>query len=133
MKQTSEALPTSGVSAPSKAMMQLAVSYTKAVNKRYDRVGALFQGAFRAKHVSQNEHLMHLSRYIHLNPVIIDLVKRPEDWEFSSYLDYIGMRNGTLPEPQIVLSQFPSREAYRHFVESYTAYEREIITELMFD
>jgi len=37
-------------------------------------------------------------------PVEAGLVKRPEDWEFSSYREYIGLRNGTLPAPEIVLS-----------------------------
>jgi putative transposase len=114
-------------------MQLLSISYTKAMNRRYDRVGALFQGAFRAKHVGRNDYLVHLSRYIHLNPVIAGLVERAEDWEFSSYREYIGLRNGTLPRPEIVLSQFPSPEAYREFVESYTAPEREVIAGLLFD
>jgi len=69
----------------SNAMMRFSVSYTKAMNRRYDRVGSLFQGTFRAKHVSRNNYLVHLSRYIHLNPVVAGLVERLEDWEFSSY------------------------------------------------
>ena len=129
VNQTSEVSETSGVS---KAMMQFSVSYTKAMNRRYDRVGALFQGPFRAKHVNQNDYLVHLSRYIHLNPVTDGLVQRPEDWEFSSYRGYIGVRHGTLPTPEIVLSQFPSRDAYRKFVESYTVDDREIIADLLF-
>ncbi len=114
-------------------MQLFSISYTKAMNKRYDRVGALFQGAFQAKHVDENNYLVHLSRYIHLNPVMAGLVERPEDWEFSSYREYIGLRGGTLPKPEIVLSQFPSPEAYREFVESYTPREREIIADLLFD
>jgi len=85
-------------------MQLFSISYTKAMNKRYDRVGSLFQGAFQAKHVDGNDYLVHLSRYIHLNPVMAGLVKRPEDWEFSSYREYIDLRNGTLPQPEIVLS-----------------------------
>jgi len=133
VKQTSEVGETSEVSPVSKAMMRFSVSYTKAMNKRYDRVGTLFQGAFRAKHVDGDNYLVHLSRYIHLNPVIAGLVGRPEEWEFSSYPEYIGIRNGTLPAPEIVLSQFPSPEAYREFVESYIPSEREIIADLLFD
>lgn len=114
-------------------MQLFSISYTKAMNKRYDRVGALFQGAFRAKHVNGNDYLVHLSRYVHLNPVIAGLVERPEEWEFSSYPEYIGIRNGTLPAPEIVLSQFPSPGAYREFVESYIPSEREIIADLLFD
>jgi len=114
-------------------MQLFSISYTKAMNKRYDRVGSLFQGAFQAKHVDGNNYLVHLSRYIHLNPAMAGLVERPEDWEFSSYREYIGLRDGTLPQPEIVLSQFPSREAYRNFVEAYVPSEREILAGLLFD
>ena len=47
------------------------------------------------------------------------LVTRAEDWEFSSYRDYIGMRDGTLIVPDVVLAYFPSRQAYRGSIESY--------------
>jgi putative transposase len=114
-------------------MQLFSISYTKAMNKRHDRVGSLFQGAFQAIHVDENKYLVHLSRYIHLNPVMAGLVERAEDWEFSSYREYIGLRDGTLPKPEIVLSQFPSRQAYREFVESYVPSGREIIADLLFD
>ena len=117
----------------SKALMRLGVSYTKAMNKRYDRVGALFQGAFQAKHIEHDNYLTHLSRYIHLNPVKARLVGYAEDWEYSSYCDYIGMRKGTLPDPDIVLSQFPSAKHYRDFVESYAVHEIAIIADCLFD
>jgi putative transposase len=132
--QTSEVSPVSSPpSSVSNAMQRFSISYTKAMNKRYDRVGALFQGAFQAKHVDNDGYLVHLSRYIHLNPVMSGLVERPEEWEFSSYQEYVGLRDGTLPRPEIVLAQFPSPEAYREFVASYTADERAAIAGLLFD
>jgi putative transposase len=116
----------------SKQVMQpWGVSYTKAVNKQQGRVGPVFQGPFQAVHVSRDEHLMHLSRYIHLNPVAAGLVAAPEAWTFSSYRDYIGLRQGTLPRPDDVLSLFPSRQAYREFVE--TDQDPSIIASMMFD
>jgi len=116
-----------------KPMQRFALSYTNAMNKRYGRVGSLFQGRFQAKHVDRDEHLTHLSRYIHLNPVASGLVRRPEDWEFSSYPEFIGLRNGTLPRSDIVLSQFPSPEAYREFVEAYVESKAQMIRHLMLD
>ena len=115
----------------STAMMRLGVSHTKAINKRYDRVGALFQGAYGCKHVGGNDYLVHLSRYIHLNPVIDGLVQRPEEWEFSSYREYISRRGGTLPRPWIVLSQFRAPDDYRGFVESYMPEDQAIIADLL--
>ncbi|MBC7263417.1 MAG: transposase [Chloroflexi bacterium] len=114
-------------------MQLLSISFTKAMNRRYSRVGALFQGAFQAVHVERNEHLLHLSRYIHLNPVAAGLVRRPEDWEFSSYRDYIGQRNGALPAPGIILSQFSSCREYQSFVESYAEHDLSVIAHLLID
>jgi len=117
----------------SRRMQRFSISYTKAMNKRYDRVGSLFQGQFQAVLVDRNEYLLHLSRYLHLNSVEAGLVKRPEDWEFSSYRDYIGLRQGTLPMPDIILLQFPTPRAYQEFVESYKLTDRDIIAHLLFD
>jgi putative transposase len=115
----------------SRRMQRFSISYTKAINKRYHRTGSLFEGQFQALHIDRDEHLLHLSRYIHLNPVMAGLVGRPEDWEYSSYRDYIGLRDGTLPAPHVVLEQFPSREAYREFVESYVPEEGKRIAHLL--
>lgn len=97
-------------------MQPLMVSYTKAINKQQDRVGPLFQGPFRARPVTSDGDLIHLSRYIHLNPVTAGFVSRPEEWEFSSYRDYVGLRPGTLPCPAAVLSHFISPAAYAEYV-----------------
>ena len=117
----------------SRHMQRLSISYTKAINKRHNHTGALFQGQFQVAHVDQDEYLLHLSRYIHLNPVTAGLVEYPEDWEFSSYRDYVGIRQGTLPAPDIVLSQFPSPDAYRDFVEGYRPRDKEFISHLLLD
>ena len=116
----------------SRPMQRLALSYTKAINKRRGRAGSLFQGRFKAIHVDRDEYLVHLSRYIHLNPLAAGLVQQAEDWEFSSYPEYIGVRGGTLPKSDMVLSQFPSTDAYRTFVESYVDGERQSIEHLVF-
>ena len=108
------------------------ISYTKAMNRRYQRVGALFQGAFQAKHMEDNGYLLDLSRYIHLNPVLAGLVDRPEDWDHSSYQEYVGMPDGTLPATDVVLSQFHSMDAYREYVESYVERDRDSIAGVLF-
>jgi REP element-mobilizing transposase RayT len=115
------------------AMMRLAVSYTKAVNKRYERVGPLFQGSFQARHVDRNEYLVYLSRYIHLNPQAAGYVEHAEEWQYSSYRDYLGARQGTLPVPGVVLGQFSSPNAYRQFVEQQAPEAEERIAGLLFE
>ncbi|XWK86194.1 MAG: transposase [Phormidium sp.] len=102
----------------SELMQAFSLSYTKSINKRYERVGSLFQGRFQAIHVDREEYLLYLTRYIHLNPVSANIVEKAEDWEFSSYQEYIDLRPGTLPKLERVRSQLSSADAYRSFVES---------------
>jgi hypothetical protein len=119
---------------PGAAFMQpLLVSYTKAVNRQQGRTGSLFQGRYQAAHVDRDEYLRHLSRYIHLNPVLAGLVATPDEWAFSSYRDFIGLRAGTLPMPGNVLGHFRSRAAYREFVESYKPADRRLIERFLMD
>ena len=73
-----------------KYMMPFLVSYTKSINRQENRVGPLFQGAYQAKVVDSDESVLHLSRYIHLNPLQAGLVDQAEQWMFSSYQDYLG-------------------------------------------
>ena len=63
--------------------------YTNYYNRRHNRVGRLFQGRYKALIVDKDSYLLDLSRYIHLNPVRAGLVKRPEQWRWSSYTEYI--------------------------------------------
>ncbi|MDX2214026.1 MAG: transposase [Oculatellaceae cyanobacterium bins.114] len=97
-------------------MRSLAQAYTQAVNRRYNRTGTLFQGRFQAKLVDREAYLHHLVQYIHLNPVKADMVKSPEEWEFSSYLEYAGLRNGTLPQTKTVRELLGSEAAYQLFL-----------------
>jgi REP element-mobilizing transposase RayT len=116
----------------SDVLQAFTLSYVKSINKRFQRVGSLFQGPFESRLVEQNKYLLHLSRYIHLNPVAAKLVKRAEDWEFSSYRDYVGLRNGTLIHPKIILDQLGA-EGYRKFVEDYQLADDKDIHHLFFD
>lgn len=98
-------------------MGRFSLSYTKAINKRRKRCGGLFQGPFNGILVDEDSYLLNLSRYIHLNPVKAGFVKRAEDWEFSSYREYVALRQGTLPRFEAVRQQLGSPAAYRRFVE----------------
>lgn len=94
-------------------------AYAKAINKQQKRSGHLFEGKYKMKLVAQDNYLIHLSRYMHLNPVLSGLAASPEDWVFSSYRDYIALRSGKLPEPTIILDYFDSIEAYKKFVHDF--------------
>jgi REP element-mobilizing transposase RayT len=120
--KTSEFFKNSEVSVSSEvsmAMMRLSVSYTKAINKRFERVGALFQGQFQARPVTDENHLLQLCRYIHGNPVKDGLVFQPGDWPYSNYLEWMGERPGTLVNRDFIASYFASPGEYREFVLDY--------------
>ncbi len=114
--QTSEILKISEVST---AMMKLSVSYTKAINKRFQRVGVLFQGQFQAKPILTSPYLLNLCRYIHANPVKDGLVANISDWQYSNYLEWIGERDGKLVDKAFVQDNFDTPDEYRKFVLEY--------------
>jgi REP element-mobilizing transposase RayT len=101
-------------------------SYTQAFNKRYKRHGSLFQAGTKAKVVRDSTYLATLAAYIHNNPVRSRLVARPEEWEFSSYQEYCGLRKGTLPDTALILSSFQGVEEFRVFSEGIVAVERAV-------
>ncbi len=118
--QTSEVLKTSEVSGRvSLAMQKFSISYTKAINKRFERVGALFQGQFQAKPIQHYSHLLNLCVYIHANPVKDGLVFLPEEWEFSNYLEWMNLREGTLVNREFINESFGTSEKYKTLVMEY--------------
>ncbi|MCF7916356.1 MAG: transposase [Candidatus Omnitrophica bacterium] len=70
-------------------------SYSRYFNIKIKRKGPLWQGRFKNKLVKNEEQLLHLSRYIHLNPVSANLVSKPKDWQYSSYRYYLGLVNNS--------------------------------------
>lgn len=100
----------------SKLILRLATSYSMYFNAKYGHVGHVFQDRFKAVRVANDKYLKHLSAYIHLNPKVAGLVTKIFDWKYSSYPDYIGIREDTTCDMRIVLEQFSSQNAYRKFV-----------------
>ncbi len=96
-------------------------SYAQAVNHQQDRCGPLFQGRYRCARVEGDDHLAHVARYIHLNPVRAGLVVMPEDWPHSNYRDVVALRGDGIQDDPLVPGQFATGEAYRQFVCSPTA------------
>jgi hypothetical protein len=83
--------------------------YGQKFNRRYDRVGHVFQGRYKAILVEKESYLLELSRYVVLNPVRAGLVKKAENWKWSSYPATIGLavRPGFL-DSNWILAQFDS-------------------------
>jgi REP element-mobilizing transposase RayT len=113
----------------SSSMRNFAMSYAASYNKRYHRVGHLFQGRFQAKIIKSNSYLIHLSGYIHSNPVTAGLVNRAEEWPHSSYQVYLGVDKSDFLKPRMILKMFSSAEnvvngqacnLYKKYVNNWT-------------
>ncbi|RJR15325.1 hypothetical protein C4579_02565 [Candidatus Microgenomates bacterium] len=117
-------------------MSQLTNSYTRYINTKQERMGDLMQGVFKAVHIETDEQMLHLSRYIHLNPVTAHLItlEKLSAYRWSSFLDYLQEKS-TLLEPHIVLSQFKSPKEYEQFVHDQAGYQHELkkIEHLLFE
>ncbi len=74
----------------SKGMRQLNGVYTQHFNRRHNRVGHVYQGRYKAILVEKDSYLLELSRYVVLNPVRASMVKRVDQWPWSSYSAMIG-------------------------------------------
>jgi putative transposase len=72
----------------SQGIKQLLSSYTKAINKQESRTGSLFQQKTKAL-LTEEGHAQTAFHYIHQNPMKAGLVKKMEDWPFSSFRDYL--------------------------------------------
>lgn len=100
---------------------RLTNSYTKYFNTKYTRIGPLLQGAFKALRIESDEQLIHVSRYIHLNPVVAGLVKNLDQYLWSSYHDYMQGKS-TICSVNEILKFFPSAEKYKEFIEDQIDY-----------
>jgi len=100
----------------SKFMQVLFTTYVLALNLQRGRSGTLFEGRFKHKRVDKWEYLVILCRYIHLNPVKAGLVAKPEDWAYSNYREWIGLRDGRLVDNVFVQDHFSSADDYAGFV-----------------
>jgi len=99
-------------------------SYTRYFNTRHHRKGPLWEGRFKDVRVKTDEQLLHLTRYIHLNPVTAYMVGRPEEWGDSSYGEYISGVKDPICEFKGLLNIDPVR--YKTFVEDRADYQRRL-------
>jgi putative transposase len=105
----------------SKIMQGLQFSYTRYFNRRYRKIGHLFQGRYRAIICDREEYLLELVRYLHLNPA---RMKRPSavgEHRWSSHHAYLGAASVVEVDTASVLERFSSRvgrarEGYLRFI-----------------
>lgn len=102
-------------------------SYVKYLNTRMKRVGPLYQGAFKAVRIETDEQFIHLSRYIHLNPVINYLVSFEEllNYKWTSLGQYLNGEEG-LVDKSFLLNYFGNEEKYFQFVKDFADYKKSL-------
>ena len=100
-------------------MRQLNGVYTIRFNRRYGRVGHLFQGRYKSILVEKETYLLELNRYIVLNPVRAKMVDQPQDWPWSSYLYTLGQVEAPAwlaTDPTLQLFSYNRQQACQNFM-----------------
>lgn len=123
-------------------MQKLTTAYTMYFNKKYDRNGVLFQGKFKAEHITQDNHLKYLFAYINLNPLGIVNDKWKEhvlenkkeagehlkSYRYSSYLDYYNKetRNieGKILNKTVFPEYFRKPKDYRDYIKDILVWSK---------
>ncbi|MFC1627357.1 transposase [Patescibacteria group bacterium] len=109
-----------------KLVHKLLTIYSMYFNRRHKRVGHLFQGCYKAVLIDNDEQLLHLSRYIHLNPAKLTVTgSDPVSWDYSSFHYYLRNKTAKWVNPKEVLDVFEKLKK----VDSMT-YEQFIVDDL---
>ncbi|MBU2542018.1 transposase [Patescibacteria group bacterium] len=106
-----------GGSSISDFMKMTQMVLAKYLQENYNKVGHVFQGRFKAKEIKNQEQFLYLTAYIHTNPRVAGLVAKLNDWQWSSFLDYVGLRKGTLIKKDLVFEYFENPQKYGNWVE----------------
>ncbi len=96
----------------SKFMHKICTSYSMYMNKKYHRVGHIFQDRFKSVLVETDAQLKWTSAYIHTNPIKDGLAKNPKEYRWSSYQDFVMGRHNPLLTTDFLLSVFENRDNF---------------------
>ncbi len=104
-----------------KFISDLANSYTKGTNKKYNRTGVLFEGRTKSRIVADENYFVWLCKYILNNPVNARLVINPDEWEYSSAKEYYNADDSTQTYTREILSRFSSPKEFNLFIRNQKA------------
>ncbi|HEY9166647.1 MAG TPA: transposase [Candidatus Kryptonia bacterium] len=100
-------------------------AYTQAINLSTGHSGTLFQGRAKGLEIISDEYAVRLCRYIHYNPVAAGLVSKPEDWEYSDYSVWLGIREPVLSDLRLRDVYYRDPREYKTLMDEYVM-DREI-------
>ncbi len=117
-------------------MNAIQLGHAKFFNTKYERVGPLFQGRFKAKLIDSEEYLLQVSAYIHRNPItdLVDSGNRNDSrnlifqklysFPYSSYREYLSLETNRISKPEFILTYFSKTNpklSYKSFVEDFAS------------
>ena len=106
-------------------MRCLQAGYAIYLNKRSRRRGPLWEGRFGIRRIETDGDLLHMTRYVHLNPTSAGIVQRPGEWPYSSYHEYTGVvASGGICDFKQLISLSPQQ--YHKFVSDRNDYQRSL-------
>ena len=103
--------------------------FAKYTNIKNERSGSVFQSMFKAVRIESEEQLMHVGRYIHLNPFtgyVLNDIKLLSKYMWNSYSTYLGNRNYEFLDKQKLSERFKSIKKFAEFTENQADYQREL-------
>lgn len=111
----------------SKFMGNFINSYTRFFNTKHERTGQLYSGRFKAVRIETDSQLLHVSRYIHLNPYtsyVVKTLNELETYPYSSFNDYvISQPEFDSRNKAIILDHF-KKQSYKQFVFDQAEYQK---------
>ncbi len=107
-------------------MHRLLTSYARYFNVRQDRSGSLFVNPFKAVLISGDDQLLHVSRYIHLNPFMARIVGDPLVYRWSSLKEYVEEQPKFLCHYSLIKEMVPPQD-YRDFIYDEAGYVRSLV------
>jgi len=102
-------------------------SFTRYFNTRYRKIGPILQGQFKAVRIEDEKQLLHLSRYIHLNPYSSFIVKKLpelENYPWSSLSEYLEGEKSPICSQETILTNFKNPKDYKRFVFDQANFQR---------
>ena len=113
----------------SEFLRKIANSYARCFNTKYKRRGPLYEGRFKAIRIESENQLLHVNRYIHLNPYSSRLLKDLNQlftYTYSSLPEYLNFNSTNICSKDIIFSHFKDLEDYKKFIMDQADYQQSL-------
>lgn len=103
-------------------------AYTRYFNTKHQRIGPLLEGIFKGVYIENEEQLLHVSRYIHINPVVSSIIAddQLENYPWSSYPEFLSRSRDEITQKDFILNIFRSSKQYQEFVANQIDYGKKL-------